>query len=47
MVALYALLYDFVKEKGSGRLLELVPTFVYVTLAPFLGAEGAYEAAVG
>jgi hypothetical protein len=45
--ALYALLYDFVKEKGPGRLLELVPTFVYVTLAPFLGAEDAYEAAVG
>ncbi|HKO37707.1 MAG TPA: TetR/AcrR family transcriptional regulator [Solirubrobacterales bacterium] len=45
--ALYALLYDFVKEKGPGRLLELVPTFVYVTLAPFLGAEDAYETAVG
>jgi hypothetical protein len=45
--ALYALLYDFVKERGPVRLLELVPTFVYVTLAPFLSAEEAYEAAVG
>jgi AcrR family transcriptional regulator len=45
--ALYALLYDFVKERGPDRLLELVPTFVYVTLAPFLGAEEAYETAVG
>jgi AcrR family transcriptional regulator len=45
--ALYALLYDFVKEKGPARLLELVPTFVYVTLAPYLEAEDAYEVAVG
>lgn len=45
--ALYALLYDFVKANGPVRLLELVPTFVYVTLAPFLSAEEAYEAAVG
>jgi AcrR family transcriptional regulator len=44
--ALYALLYDFVAEKGPERLLELVPTAVYVTLAPFLGAEEAYEVAV-
>ncbi|HVY97005.1 MAG TPA: TetR/AcrR family transcriptional regulator [Solirubrobacterales bacterium] len=45
--ALYALLYDFVKRNGPERLLELVPSFVYVTLAPFLPAEQAYEAAVG
>ncbi len=45
--ALYALLYDFVKAKGPERLLELVPTFVYVTLAPFLSAEEAYDVAVG
>jgi len=45
--ALYALLYDFVKARGPVRLLELVPTFVYVTLAPFLSAEEAYEAAIG
>jgi AcrR family transcriptional regulator len=45
--ALYALLYDFVKEKGPERLLELVPTAVYVTLVPFLDAEEAYAVAVG
>ncbi len=45
--ALYAMLYDFVEEKGPERLLELVPAFVYVTLAPFLGAERAFEVAVG
>ncbi|HKO37710.1 MAG TPA: helix-turn-helix domain-containing protein, partial [Solirubrobacterales bacterium] len=44
--ALYALLYDFVKANGPERLLELVPSFVYVTLAPFLGADEAYAAAV-
>jgi AcrR family transcriptional regulator len=45
--ALYALLYDFVKDRGPNRLLELVPMFVYVTLTPFLSAEEAYEVAVG
>jgi len=45
--ALYAILYDFVNEKGPERLLELVPTAVYITLAPFLGAEEAYATAVG
>lgn len=44
--ALYALLYDFVKEKGPERLPELVPTATYVTLAPFLGPEAAYGVAV-
>ena len=44
--ALYALLYDFVKEKGPERLPELVPTAVYLTLAPFLDAEDAYTVAV-
>jgi AcrR family transcriptional regulator len=45
--ALYALLYDFVNARGPERLMALVPTFVYVTLVPFLGAEEAYEVAVG
>jgi len=45
--ALYTLLYDFVKANGPERLLELVPTFVYVTLAPFLSAEEAAEVAIG
>jgi AcrR family transcriptional regulator len=43
--SLYALLYDFVKRNGPERLPALVPSFVYVTLAPFLGAEEAYAVA--
>jgi AcrR family transcriptional regulator len=43
--ALYALLYDHVKQKGPDRLAEMVPLAVYVTLAPFIGAERAYELA--
>jgi AcrR family transcriptional regulator len=45
--ALYALFYDHVKQKGPERLAEMVPLAVYVTLAPFLGAEEAYAVAVG
>jgi AcrR family transcriptional regulator len=45
--ALYSLLYDHVNKKGPGTLPDLVPTLVYVTLAPFLEAEDAYEVAVG
>lgn len=45
--ALYSLLYDHVNKKGPETLPELVPTLVYVTLAPFLEAEEAYEVAVG
>jgi AcrR family transcriptional regulator len=44
--ALYALLYDFVRENGPERLPELLPTANYLTLAPFLGAEDAYRVAV-
>lgn len=43
--ALYALFYDHVKQKGAERLAEIVPPVVYVTLAPFLGAEEAYSLA--
>jgi AcrR family transcriptional regulator len=43
--ALYALFYDHVKHKGADRLDEIVPPVVYVTLAPFLGAEEAYALA--
>jgi AcrR family transcriptional regulator len=43
--ALYALFYDFVKQRGPERLAEVVPPVVYVTLAPFLGAEEAFELA--
>jgi AcrR family transcriptional regulator len=45
--ALYSLLYDHVNKKGPETLPELVPTLVYVTLAPFLEAEDAYEVAIG
>jgi AcrR family transcriptional regulator len=45
--ALYSLLYDHVNSKGPETLPELVPTLVYVTLAPFLDAEDAYEVAIG
>jgi AcrR family transcriptional regulator len=43
--ALYALFYDFVKEKGPERLAEFVPWAVYATLTPFLGAEEAFAVA--
>lgn len=45
--ALYSLLYDHVNRKGPGTLPQIVPILVYVTLAPFLEAEDAYEVAVG
>jgi AcrR family transcriptional regulator len=45
--ALYELLYDHVNKKGPATLPDLVPTLVYVTLAPFLEADDAYEVAVG
>ena len=45
--AIYALVYDQVKAKGPESLPELVPMSTYMTLAPFLGAEEAYELAVG
>jgi len=43
--ALYALLYDYVKQRGAERLPEMVPVAVYMTLTPFLGAEEAYALA--
>jgi len=45
--ALYSLLYDHVNKKGPETLPDLVPTLVYVTLAPFLEAQEAYEVAIG
>jgi AcrR family transcriptional regulator len=45
--ALYSLLYDHVNKKGPETLPDLVPALVYVTLAPFLEAEEAYEVAIG
>jgi AcrR family transcriptional regulator len=45
--ALYSLLYDNVNKEGPETLPALVPTLVYVTLAPFLSGEEAYEVAIG
>jgi AcrR family transcriptional regulator len=45
--ALHALLYDQVGRKGPEALPELVPTLSYLSLAPFLDAEEAYEVSVG
>ena len=45
--AVYALVYDHVKANGPESLPELVPMATYMTLSPFLGAEEAYELAVG
>jgi AcrR family transcriptional regulator len=45
--ALYSLLYDHVNKKGPETLPDLVPTLVYVTLAPFLEAGEAYEVSIG
>jgi AcrR family transcriptional regulator len=45
--ALYSLLYDHVNRKGPETLPLIVPTLVYVTLAPFLEAEEAYEVSIG
>jgi AcrR family transcriptional regulator len=45
--ALYSLLYDHVNKKGPETLPDLVPTLVYVTLAPFLSRDEAYEVAIG
>jgi AcrR family transcriptional regulator len=43
--ALYALFYDWVKQKGAERLPEMVPFAVYMTLTPFIGAEEAFALA--
>jgi AcrR family transcriptional regulator len=45
--ALYSLLYDHVNKKGPETLPDLVPTLVYVTLAPFLEVDDAYRVAIG
>jgi AcrR family transcriptional regulator len=45
--AIYSLIYDQVKAKGPESMPELVPMATYMTLAPFVGAEQAYELANG
>jgi AcrR family transcriptional regulator len=44
--AIYALIHHQVKTKGPESMPELAPMATYMTLAPFLGAEEAYERAV-
>ena len=43
--AIYALIHDQVKRHGAETLPELAPMATYMTLAPFIGAEEAYERA--
>jgi AcrR family transcriptional regulator len=43
--ALYALFYDYVKQRGPERLPEMVPVAVYMTLTPFLGSDEAFALA--
>lgn len=44
--AVYALIHHQVKTKGPESMPELAPMATYMTLAPFVGAEEAYERAV-
>jgi AcrR family transcriptional regulator len=44
--AIYALIHDQVKRNGPESLPDLAPTATYMTLAPFIGAEEAYERAI-
>jgi hypothetical protein len=44
--AIYALIYDQVKNNGAESLPELAPLATYMTLAPFIGAKEAYERAI-
>ncbi len=44
--AIYALIHDQVKRKGPESMPELAPMATYMTLAPFIGADDAYERAI-
>jgi AcrR family transcriptional regulator len=44
--AIYALIHDQVKRNGPESMPELAPMATYMTLAPFVGAEEAYERAM-
>lgn len=39
--AIYALVYEHIRQAGAAQLLELLPLCTYVGLAPFVGAEQA------
>jgi AcrR family transcriptional regulator len=43
--AIYALIHHQVKSKGPQSMPELAPMATYMTLAPFIGADEAYERA--
>src|SRR5262245_19603199 len=43
--AIYALIHDQVKRNGPESLPDLAPLATYITLAPFIGGEEAYERA--
>ena len=43
--AIYALVYDQVKRKGPESMPALVARATYMTLAPFVGPESAFELA--
>ena len=43
--AVYALIHHQVKTRGPEAMQELAPRATYMTLAPFVGAEEAYERA--
>lgn len=47
LAAIQSLLYERVRQGGSGRLAEVVPLATYLALAPTLGAEAAWEGAMG
>ena len=44
--AIYSLIHDQVKRSGAESLPELAPMATYMTLAPFLGADEAFERSV-
>jgi AcrR family transcriptional regulator len=43
--AIYALIHEQVKRNGPESMPELAPMATYLTLAPFIGADAAYERA--
>jgi AcrR family transcriptional regulator len=43
--AIFELLYDEIRDRGAGRLLELLPTVTFVALAPFVGPDEAVAVA--
>lgn len=43
--AVDALMYETLRHRGAERMYEIAPTFAYIVLAPFVGAERACELA--